>query len=174
MAVSEATFTPPKADCDPSRYSAPDNMASETEVSQFLAALCVVLRPQNVLETGSYLGHTSEAMGRALVGYGHLDSLERNPAHALIASQKCMGLPVTIHTGNSLSFNPQVIYDLFFIDSDRHDRVQELERFRRFASPKAMVAVHDSRDLTLGEAIRKHLKAVYLPTPRGLALGRWR
>lgn len=171
--MNEMTFTKPRSDCDTSRYHAPDVMASEEEVSRFLGALVDLLHPDHVLETGSYLGYTSEAIGRALAnqGYGHLDSLEVNCGLSEQARLMCLGLPVTVHHANSLTFVPQHLYDLVFLDSDKADRVIELERFQAYASSRAVVAVHDSRHPSLRDAIRTHLQAIQFPTPRGLALG---
>src|SRR3990172_4705889 len=50
----------------PGRWSAPDGVATETDVSALLGALVRALKPDLVVETGSYLGHTTEAIGRAL------------------------------------------------------------------------------------------------------------
>lgn len=168
--MNEATWTPVRPDCDTTRWSAPDNMGSESEVSEFLAALVRLLHPDRVLETGTYLGFTAARIGKALKnqGYGHLDSLEVDPSFADQARLLCLGLPVTIYTTDSLDFTPQGEYDLMFFDSSITARAGEMARFRRFASPRCVWVLHDSRNVNL-----KSLGGLQLPTPRGLALGRF-
>lgn len=172
--MNEALFTPERPDCDVSHYSAPDVMASEVEVSRFVGALVDLLHPNRVLETGTYLGHTAGAIGFALRSqhFGHLDTIEQDATLAETARRKLTHLPVTVHRCHSLDFIPEYTYDLFFLDSDIEDRVKELSHFRRFASRRAVVALHDSRNATLQRALRD-FAYVDFPTPRGLALLRW-
>jgi hypothetical protein len=176
----ESTWTAPSYDCpNPELWHAPDRAATEVEVSQFLGALCTVLRPRRVLETGAYRGHSSEEMGRALVGVGHLDTLEVDPALAEETRARVEGLPVTVHEVSSLKFTPQEPLELIFFDSEYDLRPLEAERFRHFASNRCVWAVHDSRHDGLQAALEdlRHrgvvTEALHLPTPRGLALGRY-
>lgn len=178
---SEATFSRPTSDCpSPEKWHARDAQATEFEVAHLLAALCVALRPEHVLETGSYLGDTSEEMGRALLGWGHLDSLESDPAHATTARAACEGLPVTIHITESLEWQPKGYgFDLMFFDSSIEAREHEIRHFSRFATPRAVWALHDTRDPKLMQAlVRLETEATIsyltpLPTPRGLTIGRF-
>jgi hypothetical protein len=146
----------------------------------FLAAMCTVLRPQRVVETGAYRGYTTRAMGEALVGVGHLDSLEINPEYIRLARAATKGLPVTIHSESSLTFRPRQPVDFVFFDSEYDLRPQEMIRFREFASTRCVWALHDSRVAQLQRALadlssRSVIKDVCeLPTPRGLAIGRYR
>jgi predicted O-methyltransferase YrrM len=170
---TEALWTQPHADCaDPSRWHSPDAFAAESEVSVFLGALCTVLRPHRVLETGAYEGDTTEAMGTALKGYGHLDSLEIDVERAERARARVAGLPVAVHAIDSLKFPPGE-YDLMFFDSDIPARPHEM---RRFARSGAVWVLHDARfdevrlglEGLLGEVIDSYM---YMRTPRGLAMG---
>jgi predicted O-methyltransferase YrrM len=176
----ESQWTAPSPDCPrPELWHSPDRAATETEVSRFLAALCVALRPSRVLETGAYKGYTSEAIGSALVGIGHLDSLEIDPAVAREARARIERLPVTLHQVSSLEFIPQEPLDLIFSDSEYALRPLELARFRRFASNRCVWALHDSRHEGLRAALDELEErglitdVIQLPTPRGLALGRY-
>lgn len=174
--MNEATFTPVRPGCDTSRWSAPDNMGSETEVSRFLAALVDLLHPERVLETGSYLGHTAAAIGSALLkqGYGHLDSIEIDSAMADQARAMCMGLPVTIHTGDSLDHTGE--YDLMFFDSAIESREAEMRRFRNRG---VLWVLHDTRNPHLQDVIYALQRdciineVLRFNTPRGLAMGRF-
>jgi hypothetical protein len=148
-------------------------------VSQFLGALCIALRPSRVLETGAYKGYTSQAIGKALVGIGHLDSLEIDAAMAQEAGTRVDELPVTLHTVSSLEFVPKDPLDLIFFDSEYDLRPLEIARFRRFASKRCIWALHDSHHDGLRAALAELrgdgviTDVLHLPTPRGLALGRY-
>lgn len=165
---SEALFTSPKIDCDPSRYSAPDNMATEREVSRFIAALVDLLHPNMVLETGTYKGDTAEQIGLALdfQGYGHLDTLESDAALVRDATVRLASLPVAVHRYRSLDFIPSYTYDLMFFDSSIEDREAEMAHFSRFASPRCVWVLHDTRNPSLAK-----LGGLRLPTPRGVSIG---
>jgi predicted O-methyltransferase YrrM len=176
----ESEWTAPTEDCpNPELWHAPDRAATEIEVSHFLGALCTVLRPRYVLETGAYRGHSSEPMGRALAGIGHLDTLEIDPALAAEARARVEGLPVTLHEVHSLEFVPRAPLDLIFFDSEYDIRPLEMARFRQFASPRCVWALHDSRHDGLQSSLEELRKdgvvtqVLHLPTPRGLALGRY-
>lgn len=178
--AKESEWTAPSDDCpNPELWHSPDRAATEVEVSQFLGALCTVLRPRRVLETGAYKGYSSEAMGRGLVGIGHLDTLEVDPAFAEEARARVERLPVTLHEMSSLEFDPKEPLDLMFFDSEYDIRPLEVARFRRFASQRCVWALHDSRHEGLQAALKELRKddvvtqVLQLPTPRGLALGRY-
>jgi predicted O-methyltransferase YrrM len=150
-------------------------MATEEEVTHLLGALCVALRPHRVLETGTYDGDTAEAMGKALIGYGHLDSLEIDPERAAKARGRVAGLPVDVHAVSSLDWTGGP-YDLMFFDSDGPMRAAEL---RRFANPGAVWVLHDAKHPEVTDPL-EGLRAdgiigawIELPTPRGLAMGRF-
>lgn len=176
----ESHWTAPSPDCPrPELWHAPDSAATEIEVSQFLGALCVALRPARVLETGAYKGYTSEAMGNALVGIGRLDSLEVDAALAKEARARVEGLPVSVHEVSSLEFVPEGPLDLIFFDSEYDLRPLEMARFRQFASRRCTWILHDSRHESLRAALDEFREGglitdvTHLPTPRGLALGRY-
>jgi predicted O-methyltransferase YrrM len=177
---SEAEWTAPTDDCpNPELWHAPDRAATEIEVSELVGAMCTALKPTHALETGAYRGHTSEAMGRALVGIGHLDSLEVDSALAREARARVEGLPVTLHEVSSLDFVPEHPLDFVFFDSEFDLRPVEIERFRRFATKRCVWALHDSRHDGLQAALEELRErgvvseVLQLPTPRGLALGRY-
>ncbi len=176
----ESKWTAPSPDCPrPELWHAPDRAATEIEVSQFLGALCIALRPARVLETGAYKGYTSEAIGISLVGIGHLDSLEIDAAVAKEARTRVQELPVSLHEVSSLEFVPEEPLDLIFFDSEYDLRPLEIARFRRFASRRCIWALHDSHHEGLRTALAELrgdgviTEVLHLPTPRGLALGRY-
>jgi len=179
---------PIRAECpEPWRWSAPDDFATEAEVSAFLGDLVRVLKPATVIETGSYLGYTAQAIGRALalVG-GTLVTLEVDGDRAAAAAGRCAGLPVTVLAQSSLTYTPTALIDVLFLDSEFETRMPELRHFRPYASPRCVVVLHDSAPTTYPgwELLDQGMRAVVadgivqpwltLPTPRGVGLTRYR
>lgn len=180
--TAESVFTGPTALCPhPERWSASDAWGSEVEVSGFLAALCRLLRPTRVLETGTYQGDTAEAMATVLAEHGgHLDTVECDPERAAAAQVRLAGLPATVHCCDSLALPPPVGgWGLFFFDSSIEARPDELARFHRFASLGAVWTMHDTtrrelrRALVVANAQGLVASVVNFPTPRGLSMGQW-
>lgn len=135
-----------------------------------------------MVETGSYLGHTSEAIGRALKaeGRGRLKTYEIHPERAAFVASRVSGLPVDVYAQDSRSFvlsGPGL--DLLFVDSEYGARIEEIRLFKQFASPRCVIVAHD----TVVESYRRALEGlakegvttpwILLPTPRGLGLARY-
>lgn len=168
---------------DVNRWKAPDGIATEADVSDLLGALVHALKPDLVVETGSYLGHTSEVIGRALLseGRGRLATFEIAPDRAEHVRAKCTGLPVEVWAIDAKTFQGGLVkVDLLFVDSEYDSRVEEIRRFRRWASPRCVVVAHDSvvadyrRKLDALSAIEKIVAPwMHLPTPRGLSITRY-
>lgn len=179
----------PRSECpEPERWLAPDEWATETDVSRFLGDLVRVLKPDYVVETGSYHGYTAEQIGVALrdLGRGHLLSIELAEQKARQARLRTSGLPVTIVTNRAADVEPSQPVDLLFVDSGWADRMQEVRHFHWWASPRCVIVAHDSAitDAYTGvKGFYKDMQAVVdeglvqpwfkLPTPRGLALTRY-
>jgi len=185
-----AEALPPRPECpEPGRWSAPDAWATETDVSAFLGDLVRALKPDYVIETGSYVGYTAEQIGLALrdLGRGQLVSIELAETKAQQARARTDGLPVTIVTNRAAHVEPTQPVDLLFVDSGWDDRMVEVRHFHRWASPRCVIVAHDTAvptDYPGVPAFFASLQAVVddglvepwlkLPTPRGLALTRYR
>jgi hypothetical protein len=162
------------------RWTAPDVLASEDEVARFLAGMVDLLKPDLVVETGAYLGHTSAAIGRALLAVerGRLVALERDPQRAAEARVRTAGLPVTVETTDTLTWTPPSPIDLLFLDTELATRPAELRRFAPWASPRSVVVVHDTHDAALRTALQACTEDgltggwTFYPTPRGIGTAR--
>ncbi len=98
--LPESTWTPSRPDCPyPERWSSVDAYATESEVTELVAAMVRALQPEFVIETGSWVGTTTQAIGEALVrnGHGELISLEISPDMCQRANQRCEYLPWMHH-----------------------------------------------------------------------------
>lgn len=118
-----------------------DGGSTELEVLNFLNALVILLKPENVLETGCGQGFGTIALAAGLAdnGLGTLQSVEFDPAtvHRALAhleqyDPKLLSI-VKIHPGQSMDFlraweGPP--FDFAFFDSDLQVRHLEFELLR--------------------------------------------
>lgn len=144
--IVESKFTKPRPFCpNPEHWHSPDINATEAEITLLIGAMIRATQPDIVIETGTYLGHTAEAIGRALStnGHGHLYTLEVDPVLAQKARVRCEGLPVTVIRGSSLEYVPGGPVDFAWFDSDISIRGQEFRRFYRWMHPRTVVGFHD-------------------------------
>jgi caffeoyl-CoA O-methyltransferase len=92
---------------------------------RLLEFLVFALRPQRILELGTYSGYSSLAMASVLPPGGRIDTCEVDEAHAEVARRYLeeAGLAdrVTIHLGPALETIERLegAYDLVFIDADK-------------------------------------------------------
>jgi len=74
---------PARPECpEPARWLAPDGDATEADVSALIGAFVTALKPDYVVETGTYHGDTTVVIGEALrdLRRGHLLSIDIDPA----------------------------------------------------------------------------------------------
>ena len=142
---------------------------TEYESEALLVGFCKALRPPYVLETGSFHGKTSAAIGRALT-VGRLDTIEIDSYSVERAREATVGLPVTVHHCSSLDFIPPMEINLAFLDSAPDIRLQELEHFRPYLGAGAVVAIHDARDIWAEWPAFVGWRWLNIGTPKGLAL----
>ena len=173
---AEDTWTPPAQWCPQPRYwHADDGDATEHEVTGLVAAFVRALQPEVTVETGSYLGQTSEAIGLALQqnGHGRLWTVERDPDRAAQAQARCAGLPVEVVTDDSLSWAPPGDIGFAWVDGGS-DRAAEISRLLGSFIPGAVLGMHDAGPQHQFTAQVQpliqagHLKPITLHTPRGV------
>jgi caffeoyl-CoA O-methyltransferase len=93
--------------------------------ARLLEFLAFALRPQRVLELGTYSGYSSLAMASVLPPGGHIDTCEVEEAHAEVArrylDEAGVGDRVTIHLGPALETLERLEgeFELIFIDADK-------------------------------------------------------
>jgi hypothetical protein len=179
--MPESTWTKPRPECPhPERWTAVDAMATEVEVTELVAAMVRALQPDYVVETGSWTGDTTEAIGRALVrnGHGELVSLEVDEEKAQMAADRCAGLPVTVLPRSSMAWTPERPVDFAWFDSACELRPQEFLRYSIAMHGRTVVGFHDTgshhpvRELLVPLEREGLLAPLYLPTPRGVCFAR--
>lgn len=171
----------------PERWRMYDSMTAEAEVLEFLRTLITTVKPELVVETGSFLGVSTLwiAEGLKANGFGKIVSCEFDPVVFAKAKEKVesSGLMEWIELRNESSLEMKIegTIDLFFSDSDMPVREQEVKRFLPQIRPTGLILMHDAsshlkvvRDAAFRMEAEGLLSCVFLPTPRGLVLAQKR
>lgn len=174
----------PTPECPhPERWHMYNSMTAEAEVLEFLYTLVTTIKPNLVVETGSFLGVSTLWIAKALKanGFGRILSCEYDPLVFAKAKEKiaASGLADWIELRNESSLEMQIdgVIDLFFSDSDMPIREAEVKRFLTQIRPTGLILMHDAsshlkvvRDAALKMESEGLLSCILLPTPRGLVL----
>lgn len=172
---------------NPSRWHMYDSMTAEAEVLEFLRTLVTTIKPNLIVETGSFLGVSTVWMAEGLRenGEGRIVSCELDPVVFAKAQERIVasGLGEWIDLQNVSSFDLKVTgqIDLFFSDSDLDVRENEVRQYLPMISPNGLILMHDAsshagtvRDAALRLEKEGLISVVLLPTPRGLAIAQKR
>jgi prolipoprotein diacylglyceryl transferase len=186
--VLQPEYHRPTPECPhPERWHMFDSMTAEVEVLEFLKCLVTTLKPQLVVETGTFMGISTLwiAEGLRQNGMGRVVTCESD-AKVFAAAKKrfdASGLSEFIDCRNESSLETQVAgtIDLLFCDSDAPLRKNEVRRFLAQLNPHGVIVMHDASSLmkTVRDAALKFeqeglLSVLLLPTPRGLVLAQKR
>jgi caffeoyl-CoA O-methyltransferase len=152
---AEAHTTPPTelqrrlADETRETLRSPQMLTGVVE-GRLLEFLVFALRPQRVLELGTYSGYSSLAMASVLPPRGHLDTCEVEEAHAEVArrylDEAGLGDRVTIHLGPALETIERLEgeFDLVFIDADKVNYPAYYEALVPRLSPDGIMALDNT------------------------------
>ena len=178
----------PTPECPhPEWWSMFDSMTAEVEVLEFLRTIVTTIKPELVVETGTFSGISTLwiAEGLKANGRGRIITCEYDPkvyeaAKARIAAS---GLAQWIELRNESSLDMKIdgTIDLFFSDSDMPIREQEIRRFLPQINPYGLILMHDAsshlkivRDAALKLEREGLISVVLLRTPRGLVVAQKR
>jgi predicted O-methyltransferase YrrM len=171
----------------PERWSMFDSMTAEAEVLEFLRTAVTTIKPELVVETGTFSGISTLwiAEGLKANGRGRVITCEFDPqvyenAKARIASS---GLTdwIELRNESSLEMKVEGMIDLLYSDSDMPIREQEIRRFLPQINPYGLILMHDAsshlkivREAALKLEREGLISVVLLPTPRGLVVAQRR
>jgi len=168
---------------EPQRWSMIDSMTAEVEVLEFIATLVTTIKPRLVVETGSFLGVSTEWIARGLErnGFGKVVSCEFDTVVFAKAKERIEASPlkqwIDLRNESSLEMQVDGTIDLLFSDSDMEIRAAEVKRFLPQMNPNGVILMHDaSSHLQVVRAAALKLEdeglisVVMLPTPRGLVI----
>ncbi len=182
--VLQQEYHKPTPECaHPERWRMYDSMSAEVEVLDFLKTLVMTVKPELVVETGTFSGLSTLhiADGLKANGFGRVITCEYDPKVFASAQKRfaSSGLDDWIEARNESSLEMKVDgrIDLLFCDSDAPLREQEVRRFLPQMNPHGLIVMHDASSAmkTVREAALKLeseglLSVLLLPTPRGLVL----
>ncbi len=186
--VLQPEYHKPTPECPhPERWHMYDSMSAEAEVLDFLKALVITLKPELVVETGTFSGLSTLRIAEGLKanGRGKIITCEYDPQVYATAVKRFQtsGLTEWIDARNESSLEMKVggTIDFFFSDSETSIREREVRRFLPQINPCGIVVMHDANSAmnTVRSAALKMeeeglLSVLLLPTPRGLVLAQKR
>ncbi len=186
--VLQPEYHAPTPECPhPERWRMLDSMTAEVEVLEFLQCLVTTLKPQLVVETGTFLGISTLRIAEGLKqnGSGRVITCEFDPKVFAAAKKRFQesGLNGFIECRNESSLETKVdgTIDLLFSDSDAPLREKEVRRFLPQMNPNGLILMHDAsshmkqvRDAALRLEQEGLLSVLLLPTPRGLVIAQKR
>jgi predicted O-methyltransferase YrrM len=168
---------------EPERWSMIDSMTAEVEVLEFIATLVTTIKPRLVVETGSFLGVSTEWIARGLErnGFGKVISCEFDTVVYEKARARLEASPLSewmeLRNESSLEMQVEGTIDLLFSDSDMEIRAAEVKRFLPQMNPNGVILMHDAsshlqvvREAALMLEAEGLISVVLLPTPRGLVV----
>jgi len=183
-------YTPATPECPhPERWKMYDSMSAEVEVLDFLRQTVITLKPNLVVETGTFMGVSTLAIAEGLKqnGDGRVITVEFDPKVFAKAKERieASGLGPWIDARNQSSLDLQVedTIDLLFSDSDIDTdlREREVRHFLPRISPTGLILIHDAssyqkvvREGALRLEAEGLISAVLIPTPRGLVVAQKR
>jgi len=171
----------------PERWSMFDSMTAEIEVLDFLRSMVMTIKPELIVETGTFSGVSTIWLAEGLKanGFGKIISCENDPLVFAKAKERIQRSAVAdwieLRNESSLEMEVQGRIDLFFSDSDMPVREQEVRRFLPQISPYGVIIMHDAsshlkivREAALKLEAEGLISVVLLPTPRGLVVAQKR
>lgn len=171
----------------PERWSMFDSMTAEAEVLELLRTVVTTIKPELVVETGTFSGISTLwiAEGLKANGRGRVITCEFDPqvyenAKGRIAASG-LGNWIELRNESSLEMKVEGTIDLFFSDSDMPIREREIRRFLPQINPYGLILMHDAsshlkivREAALKLEREGLISVVLLPTPRGLVVAQKR
>jgi len=130
---------------------------------RFLEMLVWAVRPQRVLEIGTFSGHATLSMAAGLTPDGHIDTLELDPERAAVAQSHIDRSPwagqITIHVGpagDTIAALPGT-FDFVFMDADKTGYIDYYEAVLPRLSERGLIVadntLHGGRVLDDGDPI---------------------
>ena len=182
--VLQPEYHRPTPECPhPERWHMYDSMTAEVEVLDFLKAIVTTIKPELILETGTFSGMSTLHIAEGLQanGFGKVITCEYDPKVFAAAKKRFdsseLGKWIDARNESSLEMKVDGRIDLLFSDSDAPLREQEVRRFLPQMNPNGLILMHDASSAmkTVREAAMKLeaeglLSVVLLPTPRGLVV----
>jgi prolipoprotein diacylglyceryl transferase len=172
---------------NPERWRMFDTMTAEVEVLDFLKCLMTTVKPNLVVETGTFLAVSTLYMAEGLKQNGSGKIITCEPDQEVFAKAKekidTSGLKkfIDYRCESSLETKVTGTIDVLFCDSLPELREPEVRHFLPNINPNGLILMHDASShlKTVRDAAKRMedeglLSVVFLPTPRGLVIAQKR
>ncbi|MFA5936529.1 MAG: class I SAM-dependent methyltransferase [Candidatus Paceibacterota bacterium] len=123
-----------------------DPTGIDIEEGELLYGIIRMLKPDNVLETGTNLGISTRYIGVALEcnNRGHLITVEHDTTICGRAAVKLASYPrVELVRGDATTLTTDRMFDFMWLDTELHTRYAEAARFWECLKPGGMIGLHD-------------------------------
>jgi prolipoprotein diacylglyceryl transferase len=182
--VLQQEYHKPTPECPhPERWHMYDSMSAEVEVLDFLRSIVTTIKPELVVETGTFSGLSTLRIAEGLKanGVGRVITCEYDPKVFAAAKNRFdtseFSSWIDARNESSLEMKVNGRIDLLFCDSDAPIREQEVRHFLPQVNPYGLILMHDASSSmkTVREAALKMeseglVSVLLLPTPRGLVM----
>lgn len=171
----------------PGKWHMLDAQSAELEVLDFLKSIVLTAKPDLIVETGTFIGHSAMKMAEGLKenGFGRILTIEYDPAVFAKARENIgasgLGRWIECRNASSLETTIEGTIDILYCDSGVNIREQEIRRFLPQIKPRGLVLAHDAsshfkvvREAALRLEQEGLLSVVLLSTPRGLVVAQKR
>jgi prolipoprotein diacylglyceryl transferase len=171
----------------PERWHMYDSMTAEVEVLDFLKAIVTTIKPELVVETGTFSGLSTLRIAEGLKqnGFGRVITCEYDAKVFAAAQERFaksgLGEWIDARNESSLEMKVEGRIDLLFCDSDAPIRGAEVRHFLAQVNPYGLILMHDAsssmktvREAALEMEREGLISVVLLPTPRGLVVAQKR
>jgi prolipoprotein diacylglyceryl transferase len=186
--VLQQEYHKPTPECPhPERWHMYDSMTAEVEVLDFLKAIVTTIKPELVVETGTFSGLSTLRIAEGLEanGVGRVITCEYDATVFAAAKKRFdsshLGHWIDARNESSLQMKVEGRIDLLFCDSDAPIREQEVRHFLPQVNPYGLILMHDAsssmntvREAALRLEQEGLLSVLLLPTPRGLVMAQRR
>lgn len=117
------------------------NAEIDDSILDVIVSIVRNMQPKYVVESGTYLGKSTRAIANELSG-GVIETCD--PCDRCWKSERGFkGLPIIAHHCRGIDFKPKQPVNLLFLDSDMHNRDQEVEYFAPFMAPRSIMVIDD-------------------------------
>lgn len=118
-------------------------MCTDHIQGRLLVMLTRLIKPDRVLELGTFTGYSALCFAEGMDNRGHVDTVEVDAEHADELRELFAGKSVTLHTGDAEELLPSLLdannYDLVFVDANKRRYVQYYQILRRYLKPGAVI-----------------------------------
>ena len=129
---------------------------------KLLEMVSMLVRPERILEIGTFTGYSALCLAKGLVTTGLLHTIELRPEDAKLAqgffAKSSRSSQIILHQGSALEIIPELAesWDLIFIDADKTNYINYYELTLPFLKTGGLILADNV--LFHGEVLEQHIK----------------